>query len=249
MIKEPNFSDAVALKLMSKITAFRSSLNAAQQKVFDELIESIMSMSPEGLDDDDDEVFDEDELFLDSMPDFRLTVKVQLKNVEPAVWRKLVVPASLTLAGFSHVVNIAMGWSGGHLHGFRKGQTEIVDELSVSLWGFLNKKGDWFTYEYDFGDSWEHRVELVANVDLTENRDITILTGKNACPPDDFGGPWYYTEFLDAFLKKDKKALKGEFAEVMEWLPEGFDPSEFDIVPIQEELDDFSSGKWEPLLS
>jgi len=45
-------------------------------------------------------------------------LKVTLRSVKPAVWRRLVVPATMTLADLSDAIQVAMGWAGMHLHLF-----------------------------------------------------------------------------------------------------------------------------------
>ena len=241
----PFFPDADVLALMQKMDSFRKSLNAKQKKDFDELVEFLLSFSPEEdwEDDEDDEVND-GSMFVPGIVPRRLTLKVQLKNVKPAVWRKLEVPSAMTLEALSDVINIAMGWTGGHLHGYRNKQRsfEEEDEVETAVGEVLIRKGDKITYEYDFGDSWEHWVELVADPVPGKDRGVRLVSGKNACPPEDFGGPWYYTDFLQAWLNHDRKALKGEFAETMEWLEASFDPTEFDVIPFQEALDDYMAS-------
>ena len=46
-----------------------------------------------------------------------------------------------------------------------------------------------FIYEYDFGDSWRHKVVLEKILPPDESfKHPVCLTGKNACPPEDCGG-------------------------------------------------------------
>ena len=51
-----------------------------------------------------------------------------------------------------------------------------------------------FTYLYDFGDDWEHEVEVIgAGGDRPG-----VVAGEGACPPEDVGGPHGYADFLKA---------------------------------------------------
>ncbi|MBQ2172335.1 MAG: plasmid pRiA4b ORF-3 family protein, partial [Bacteroidales bacterium] len=101
------------------------------------------------------------------------------------------------------------------------------------------QKGDKLTYEYDFGDGWVHKVELVSDPVPSDDRTIRVLGGKGACPPEDIGGPWRYSQLLEILASGDKRKLKKEFGgEILDWLPEGFDPAEFDVEDTQAELDD-----------
>ena len=49
-------------------------------------------------------------------------IKVTLLGTKPPIWRRLLVPSSLTLAQLHDAVQTAMGWQGGHMHEFRDGQ-------------------------------------------------------------------------------------------------------------------------------
>src|ERR1039458_1252698 len=49
-------------------------------------------------------------------------IKVTLLGTNPPIWRRLLVPAALTLAQLHDVVQTAMGWQDGHMHEFRAGQ-------------------------------------------------------------------------------------------------------------------------------
>ncbi len=47
-----------------------------------------------------------------------VSLKVTLKGTKPPVWRRLLVPGSMTLRDLSEAILTAMGWMGGHLHAF-----------------------------------------------------------------------------------------------------------------------------------
>ena len=49
-------------------------------------------------------------------------IKVTLRYTRPPIWRRLLVPAGLTLDGLHDVLQLAMGWDGSHMHDFRIGQ-------------------------------------------------------------------------------------------------------------------------------
>jgi hypothetical protein len=49
-------------------------------------------------------------------------IKVTLLDTHPPIWRRLLVPASLTLGQLHVVLQVAMGWDGSHPHEFRIGQ-------------------------------------------------------------------------------------------------------------------------------
>lgn len=149
--------------------------------------------------------------------------KVTLRGVRPAVWRRLVVPAAITLDRLHDALQIAMGWTDSHLHRFVAGDTvygpvdpeswyPMTDEAGVRLDRVLRKAGDRVRYEYDFGDGWEHDIVLEeAGVGVGR---VECLAGRGACPPEDCGGPGGYAE-LCAILADPAHP---EHAERREWL-------------------------------
>ena len=83
-----------------------------------------------------------------------------------------------------------------------------------------------FTFDYDFGDSWEHEVVIE---DLTWSylglKYAVCLDGANTCPPDDVGGAGGYEEFLRA-LADPTHAMHDTY---LEWIGGPFDPAAFDL--------------------
>jgi dihydropteroate synthase len=46
-------------------------------------------------------------------------------------------------------------------------------------------------YTYDFGDNWEHKIQLEKILPREKNINYPIcIKGKRACPPEDCGGIW-----------------------------------------------------------
>ena len=87
-------------------------------------------------------------------------------------------------------------------------------------------KGAQFGYEYDFGDSWEHQitVEKILPPDAAAATVALCLDGARACPPEDCGGVWGYTDLLK-ILKNRKHPEHGSMTE---WLGRPFDAEAFD---------------------
>ena len=104
-------------------------------------------------------------------------LRVALVDIEPTIWRRLVVPWTYNLGQVHHVIQAAFGWLDYHLHQFligglrygdfeQIGEPEFVgeprgfDETEVRLLDFGHHVPISFIYEYDFGDGWEHLVEF-----------------------------------------------------------------------------------------
>ncbi len=138
-----------------------------------------------------------------------------------------------------------MGWEDSHLHQFDTGQTfyappydddmgvECEDESKYKLSQLLKKEKDKLVYEYDFGDSWRHKIELEKILPYDAKYQIPMcIKGKLACPPEDCGGVWGYADLLGTLEDPDNPDRE----ELLEWLGEGFDPEYFNMDEINAEL-------------
>lgn len=165
-------------------------------------------------------------------------LKVTLCDSQPPIWRRFQVESTVTLEQLHLVLQVVMGWTDSHMHGFRlpePGQRggqrrllpiESADAKATRLGDVLRRPKDWLVYEYDFGDGWEHVLVLEEIVPRSSaTRYPMVLAGRGACPPEDVGGlPGYY-HFLEAI--KDPKHPDHE--EMVEWGGEDFDPAAFDV--------------------
>lgn len=169
-------------------------------------------------------------------PIYRL--KVTLRGMRPAVWRRLEVPADLTLFELHRAIQGAMGWTDSHLHQFlhrgtyygapdREFGMPTVSERRTKLSDVLDQPTDRLTYEYDFGDSWEHDVVLEAITEAEPGaRYSRVVAGKRACPPEDVGGYPGYSEFVAAVTDSSHE----EHERMLEWAGGQFDPEHFDLL-------------------
>jgi hypothetical protein len=166
-----------------------------------------------------------------------LQLRIELEDVSPTVWRRLLVPTSVRMAKLSEMILCGMGWAGGHLHCFTVGKARFgmvlddypedeIDESSVTVRQALRTVTK-FGFEYDFGDGWDHIVKIEAELASPFGLKAAVcLGGENACPPDDCGGPYGYAEMLAVLGDAEHK----EHASLVEWIGGPFDPTEFDLV-------------------
>jgi len=54
-------------------------------------------------------------------------LKIQLQFIKPAIWRRFVVPADITLDRLHDVIQIVMGWEDCHLHEFTIGKKRYTE--------------------------------------------------------------------------------------------------------------------------
>jgi len=167
--------------------------------------------------------------------------KITLKGIKPPIWRRIQIPETYTFWALHVAIQDAMGWGDYHLHEFEvvypstglKVNIGIPDEEfgREILPGWKHKITDYFSmenqsanYVYDFGDNWEHKIQLEKILPRDENIQYPVCTaGKRACPPEDCGGVWGYEEFLEAI--RDPQHEQHE--EMLEWIGGKFDPEHF----------------------
>jgi len=148
------------------------------------------------------------------------------------------------LAKLHDIIQKCMGWDGYHLHAFEvggeqygqpdpDGMMETEDERRLKLSQVVARGFQKLSYTYDFGDNWDHTVQVEKVLDPEPGvRYPRCLAGKRACPPEDCGGPWGYGDFLEAI--QDPRNERHE--ELLEWVGGEFDPEAFDIEAVNEEL-------------
>lgn len=169
-------------------------------------------------------------------------LKVSLEGIKPLIWRRLQVTGSASLGWLHAVIQVAMGWTNSHLHQFIVGKRlysdpsfgldefeddpRVLDENKTTILEIAPRARSAFVYEYDFGDSWDHRitVEKILDQDPTAETFPQCLDGERACPPEDCGGVWGYADLLKIIRNPKHK----EYKSMMEWLGGKFDPEAFD---------------------
>ncbi len=170
------------------------------------------------------------------------TLRIELENSEPLIWRELEVPSNLCLTSLAQAILLAFGWNEDHLHQFLESRKNhyatSLNELSGTLYPgtkdgsrygvshLLKKQGDSVLFEYDYGDSWYHKVKLKSVADYAdyETKAVRLIGGANACPPDDCGGIYRYRHLVELMQKKPQSSELSEFYDWMgcKWDPEFF---------------------------
>ena len=177
------------------------------------------------------------------MKNYRL--RITLEDIQPPIWREVIVPGAITLAKLHSVIQITMGWGNYHIYlfearGCRYGEgvaewseydQRVVNAKHTLLQDVAPRKGAAFLYTYDMGDGWNHQVRVE---EITEGKadKVRCLAGARSCPPEDCGGPIGYEELLEIIF--DPK--HPEHGERKEWLGEGFSPEAFDLQAVNRRL-------------
>jgi hypothetical protein len=97
----------------------------------------------------------------------------------------------------------------------------------------LVDEGDVFEYEYDFGDCWEHEIEVEKILEPEAGAKYPrCLAGERACPSDDCGGPGGYEELLEVLADPGHE----DYEDYRGWAGKGFDPERFDLEQVNRVL-------------
>jgi hypothetical protein len=175
-------------------------------------------------------------------------IKVTLMGTDPKIWRRLLVPADLTLERLHDVLQIAMGWEDCHLHEFRIGKQRFgtpdamddalggpraASERTARLFQVLGRARAKAAYTYDFGDTWEHQIVVEKLLPVEPGLAYPrCVAGERHGPPEDCGGTWGYHNLLEAISDPEHD----DHEEMLEWLGEGFDPEAFSVDEVNQQL-------------
>jgi hypothetical protein len=172
------------------------------------------------------------------------TLRIEIKYIEPLIWRRVAVRTSMNLKALHTVIQAAMGWLDYHLWEFdveeRKygmpdpNRPHVKDGATTQLATILASGMTEFNYVYDVGDNWEHRIilEQIGKAE-TGAKYPRFLGGERRCPPEDCGGPPGYFDFIENIARKNSKTAK----EALDWYGGPYDPDDIDEELIKITLD------------
>ncbi|MGH9654149.1 MAG: plasmid pRiA4b ORF-3 family protein [Bryobacteraceae bacterium] len=174
-------------------------------------------------------------------------IKVTLLGTKPPIWRRVLVPKTITLEQLHDVLQLAMGWYDCHLHEFRAGHDRFgapdpddepmgmpaaKDERKVPVSRVLARAGAKMSYTYDFGDTWEHAILLEKRLPADASVHYPVcIGGKRACPPEDCGGIYGFYNLLEILGDPEHE----EHEEMLEWAGE-FDPEAFSVDEVNQKF-------------
>ncbi|WP_320338848.1 IS1096 element passenger TnpR family protein [Burkholderia cenocepacia] len=158
-----------------------------------------------------------------------MRLRVSLQGVMPEIWRRLEVPADMSLDELHDVIQAAMGWHDRHRYGF--GFAGPVGALNPLASGAADVRLEEvaaisaaLTYTYDLDDDWRHAVTIEAVGPVAAGtRYPRCVAGAGACPPEDCGGPAGYAQLVRTLAGRMTDAKR----ELLAWLGEPFDPDGF----------------------
>ena len=177
--------------------------------------------------------------------------RVELLDIEPAIWRRIQVPAEYSFWDLHVAIQDAMGWLDYHLHLFRmkkpRGRKviaigipdqdfdkDVLPGWRVPISEYFSEPGAAAEYTYDFGDDWHHRILLEGVLLREPSVAYPVCTaGERACPPEDCGSIPGYLRLLEVLSNPDDEEyddmnawLEGHAKNYFPYRPEHFDPAE-----------------------
>lgn len=178
-------------------------------------------------------------------------LKITLKNISPPIWRRFLVHSDIKMSDLHKIIQTLMGWENCHLHQFIVNNEYYapefedieqigIDYKKIKLKGLVDKEGQNFFYDYDFGDGWEHVIILEKILPDDKNfRYPLCLGGKRSAPLENCGSIPGYENLLEALKDPDNK----KYEEIFEWLgPRAFEPERFYIDEINSRLKEKDYG-------
>lgn len=158
-------------------------------------------------------------------------LKITLQEIEPPIWRRIVIKNNISFRTLHDIIQETFGWENYHLYEFELGYGRIAD-LDFMISDFLKSIDD-FTYIYDMGDCWVHRIEIEKTFTPRSNSQYPrCIAGKRNCPPEDIGGSYRYMQALK-IIKNHKYP---EYREVREYIGKDFSPEYFSKQEVNERL-------------
>jgi len=172
-----------------------------------------------------------------------MQAKITIQDIEPPIWRRILLPLDLNLAQLHEVIQAAFAWTDSHLHQFIIGglvygapefnedyqderRTFEAAEVRLRDFNTYHVRDPSFLYEYDFGDDWIHRIEIEGLIPRDEDlKHPLCIAGERHRPPEDVGGPPGYAEFLEAWHDKTHEYHR----RYRTWAGRSFNPERFDI--------------------
>jgi hypothetical protein len=172
-------------------------------------------------------------------------IYVRLEVIVTPIWRRIELSRQSTLDQVHRILQVAMGWENCHLHEFtvdgkRYGMPDpdydepgIVADSKVCISDVLRAPRAEMSYLYDFGDDWLLTVRLEEVVEEEPGAMYPrVVDGARSGPPEDCGGPFGYSDFLEVLVDPAHK----DFKEMSKWVGPKFNAEVFSVEKVNARL-------------
>lgn len=159
-------------------------------------------------------------------------LKIETKHIRPNIWRKILVPSTISFNELHEIIMILFGFEGYHLFSFHE-LGESVDYSTIKI----SKGFECFkiiNYTYDFGDCWEFKITLEKTVEKDNSLNYPCcIKSKGGMMLEDCGGEYGYkiiTDWCRTKSKSSRRILIDYYCdpEALEQYAD-FDPDAFDV--------------------
>lgn len=167
-----------------------------------------------------------------------LVLRVALAEIEPPIWRRIIVPKTITLHELHRTFQVLFEWYDYHLYEFSVDglryeapdpEAEGLDSKKAKLSRLGVGPGHRFSYTYDWGDHWVHEIDVEDEIVALPDALPWLLDGARAGPPEDCGGIGGYEDLQKAVAMSQEDAeLDYEILQTREWVGSDYDPDRFD---------------------
>jgi len=176
--------------------------------------------------------------------------KIEMPDIQPRIWRRILIPTDYNFWDLHVAIQDSMGWLDCHLHYFefegkgkKKGERigipdftgsedliEIFPGWEIPVLTYFRDLGIKADYFYDYGDSWNHTVQLEAYFFKDKMVKYPMcIDGERACPPEDCGGVPGYSEMITTL----SNSKNDNYDESRAWVGNGWNSESFDKNSIQ----------------
>ena len=184
------------------------------------------------------------------MTPYVVRVRIDLKGADPQVRRRVDMPVSASLDSLHHVIQAVMDWEYAHMHEFVIAKqrfcdpefleydytSNVLSTYESDLADIIKRGIKKLTYTYDFGDNWQHEINLGRVRDSKEGEEFpTLVSASGRCPPEDCGGVYGYWRLLDVLSDPSHE----DYEEMNEWYGD-LDPEDPDEPGIRDRLQRFA---------
>lgn len=159
-------------------------------------------------------------------------LKIETKHIKPNIWRKVLVPSTLSFNELHEIIMIIFGFEGYHLFMFHElGESDNCNSIEISkvfnCFKIIN-------YTYDFGDCWEFKITLEKTVEKDNSLNYPCcIKSKGGIMLEDCGGEYGYkiiTDWCRTKSKASKRILIDYYCDPEALEPyANFDPDAFDM--------------------
>lgn len=166
-----------------------------------------------------------------------LRLKIELDDWQPAIWRRVEVPATATLKALHDVIQAVMPFEDCHLFEFRAEDKRYAipdpewDSLRDKTYsakttklGTLIERGvNELAYTYDFGDDWRFTITVETTAEANPAAEYPcFVDGEGRAPPEDVGGLPGFEMFLEAINDPRHE----EHGDLLRWHGGPFNPTD-----------------------